>query len=517
MPPTFNLLDEEFIPVYRADGRRECSLREALLSAHEIRELGDASPLVTIALHRLLLAVLHGNLGPAGVKQWQQLWEAGSFPAGPLEEYFAAWHDRFDLFDRDRPFFQDPALEARRPSGINQLVRELARGNNATLFDHTSEDPPPLLSSAEVARALIAEQAYAVGGGQSELGYTTSGPLVGCVTVLARGANLFETLLLNLVRYDEDHPLPGGEDDAPAWERGARPSEGAPVPDGYLDYLTWQSRSVRLHPEPDGRVRFMSYAQGRKLAPGQAFHDPMTAYRRDEEEGDRAIRLSERKALWRDSAALFELARAGAFLPPANLRWLAVLRAAGALAPNRPFALSAVGLCTDRAKVHFWRHETLPMPPAYLDVTDPTLVDSLESAIGLAEEVGGAVGAAAATLASRLLAPGERPPDANQVWAVVDSLAADGVYWSRLEEPFRRLLTGLPGPAGHQKRQVDAWFHGTLEASAHTAFTATAGQLDHSARALRALVAARQQLAGSLARIAKRRHAERLRKQGASP
>jgi CRISPR system Cascade subunit CasA len=224
------------------------------------------------------------------VEQWQQLWEAGSFPARPLEEYFVGWHDRFDLFDRDRPFFQDPALRAREPSGINQLVRELARGNNATLFDHTSEDPPPLLSPAEVARALIAEQAFAVGGGRSELGYTTSAPLVGSVAILVRGDNLFETLLLNLVRYDEDHPLPGGEDDAPAWERGTRPSERAPVPDGYLDYLTWQSRSVRLHPERDGRVRFMSYAQGRKLAPEQRLHDPMTAYTRDEGRGDRALR-----------------------------------------------------------------------------------------------------------------------------------------------------------------------------------------------------------------------------------
>jgi CRISPR system Cascade subunit CasA len=364
---------------------------------------------------------------------------------------------------------------------------------------------------------LIAEQAFAVGGGRSELGYTTSAPLVGGVAVLVRGDNLFETLLLNLVRYDREHPMPGGEGDAPAWERDDRPSEGGPVPHGYLDYLTWQCRSVLLHPEPDGRVRFLSFAQGRRLVPGQNLYDPMLAYRRDRGQADRAVRLTEKKTLWRDSLTLFALARAEALQPAANLRWLAVLRAGKALPRDHPFTLSVIGLCTDKAKVHFWRHETLPLPPEYLDLTDGTLVNALQRAIGLAEEVGEAVRGAAAALASRLLAPGERPPDRNQVWALVDSLAADAIYWSRLEEPFRRFLTDLPGPAAHQKRQVDAWFGRTLHDNARAAFTATAGQLAHPARALRGLVAGQRQLAGSLARIAKRHQVERPRKQGVSP
>jgi CRISPR system Cascade subunit CasA len=519
MPPSFNLLDEPFIPAYTSAGRRACSLREALLAAHEVREVRAASPLVTAALHRLLLAVLHRNFGPASVTQWRRLWDGGSFPAGPLEEYFSRWHGRFDLFDKDRPFFQDPAFRAKSPAGINQLVRELSRGNNATLFDHTFEEPPPSLPPAEVARALVAEQAFAVGGGKSEQGYTTSAPLVGGVVVLVRGESLFETLLLNLVRYrydgEEEQPVPGGEGDRPAWERDGRPGEGGPAPDGYLDYLTWQSRSIHLYPEPDGHVRSMSFAQGRKFAPEKGLYDPMVAYKRDPESGDRPVRLTERKALWRESAALFQFAEAGAFRPPANLRWVAELRAVGALPRDRRFTLWAVGLCTDKAKVNFWRHEALPLPPDYLNLTDATLANSLKSAIDLAEEVGAAVRGAAATLAARLLAPGERTPDKGQVWAVVDSLAADEVYWSRLELPFRQFLTGLPGPSDHQKGRVDAWFRETLRRTARAAFDVTAGQLDHSARALRALIAGRQQLNGSLAKVAKRHHIETAAKEGA--
>src|SRR5262249_54209420 len=195
--------------------------------------------------------------------------------------------------------------------------------------------------------------------------------------------------------------------------------------------------------------------------------------------------------------------------------WLAELRGVKALARDRPFTLSAIGLCTDKAKVNFWRHETLPVPLDYLNLTDSTLANSLTSAIRLAEEVGAALRGAAAVLASQLLAPGERKPDKDQVWGVVDSLAADEVYWARLELPFRRLLTELPGSPEHQKRQVDAWFRDTLRANAHAAFTATAGQLDHSARALPALVAGRQHLGGSLAKIAKHYHLEPHVPQGA--
>lgn len=514
MAISFSLLDEPFIPVYGADGRKEKSLRDVLLLAHDIRELRDASPLVTMALHRLLLALLHRNFGPTSPKQWRQLWEAGRFPAAPLEAYFKQWHNRFDVFDQTRPFFQDPTFRTKEPNGINQLVRELCRGNNATLFDHTSEAPPPLLSPAEVARALIAEQAFAVGGGKSELGYTTSAPLIGGVAVLVLGDSLFETLMLNLMRYDDRHPIRGGVDDAPVWERDGRPVDGAPSPDGYLDYLTWQSRSIHLHPESDGRVRFMSYAQGRKLDSQETIFDSMVAYKRDKEKGDLAIRLSETKALWRDSAALFQFAETDTFRIPANLYWLHELQDAEAISEDRAFTLAAIGLCTDKAKVNFWQHETLPLPVAYL--TDKDVVASLKDAIDLAEQVGAAIRGAAATVASRLLAPGGRSPDKRQLWATVDSIGADALYWSRLEASFREFLVRLPGDSAHQKQQIDTWFREALVRTARQAFQQTAGQGDRTARALRALVEGEAQLSLSLFIIAKEYRIKQPVKQGAS-
>jgi CRISPR system Cascade subunit CasA len=334
------------------------------------------------------------------------------------------------------------------------------------------------------------------------------------VAALVRGENLFETLMLNLVRYDHNHPIRGGEVDRPAWERDDRPVRASPSPDGYLDYLTWQSRSIHLHPESDGRVRFMSYAQGRKFDPKQTIYDPMVAYKRDKEKGDLAIRLSEKKALWRESAALFQFAETDVFRGPETLRWLAELRAGGSIPEDRAFTLAAIGLCTDKAKVNFWRHETLPLRPEYL--ADRELVQSLKDALGLAENVGAGVRGSAAAVASRLLAPGGRSPDKKQLWGTVDAIGADQVYWSRLEVPFREFLIGLPGDATHQKQRIDFWFRDNLAPIARRAFQETAGQFDRTGRALRAVVEGERQLAISLSKIAKDKHIEQPIKPGAS-
>lgn len=56
----FNLIDEPWIPCIALDGQSiEYGIRDTLLKAHELREICDDSPLVTVALHRLLLAILY--------------------------------------------------------------------------------------------------------------------------------------------------------------------------------------------------------------------------------------------------------------------------------------------------------------------------------------------------------------------------------------------------------------------------------------------------------------------------
>src|SRR3712207_4637964 len=104
---SFNLISEPWIPCRNVDGQmEERSLRDALTRAHELRELWDPSPLVTVTLHRLLLAVLHRCFGPANKEAWRALWQAGRFDTGGLDSYFREYRDRFGLFHPERPFYQ---------------------------------------------------------------------------------------------------------------------------------------------------------------------------------------------------------------------------------------------------------------------------------------------------------------------------------------------------------------------------------------------------------------------------
>jgi CRISPR system Cascade subunit CasA len=446
MAVTFNLIDQPWLTCRLGGRTMPLGIRDVLQRAHDIQELRDASPLVTIAAHRLLLAILHRALnGPETGDDWESLWKKKRFDHALIDAYLEKWRGRFDLFDARFPFYQDPAFEPKSRNAVNQIVRELARGNNATLFDHSHEHPPPIVAPNVAACALIAEQALAVGGGKSELGYTSSAPAAGGVLFLVLGNSLFETLLLNLMGSAE-LDFPGGPDDVPYWERCTSPTKDGPAPLGYLDYLTWQSRTIRLFPEAAGGVRTVAYAAGRKFEPSsvKARFDPMMAYTRDEADEAlpaRPIRLTEAHDLWRDSAALFQFAKSGQYRPPRNLAWVRARWEDGQI-DRRTFALAAVGLSTDKAKVNFWRHDNLPLPLAYLH--DDELVECLHVAIAMAEAIGKAIRVAAATTA-RFILVGDtgRNPDKNRLWQIVDSLGADSLFWSRVEPEFRNFMPGL--------------------------------------------------------------------------
>jgi CRISPR system Cascade subunit CasA len=500
----FNLVEEPFIPVLTSDGRSvELGVRETLFRSHEIREVRGTSPLATIALQRLLLAILHRNFGPANVPEWEKLWVAGRWGAGVLEAYLVKWRDRFDLFHPEYPFYQTAGFRTKEPSSTSRLAHEQASGNNATLFDHTRDEASQPLTPARAARLVIAQQAYAIGGGKSATGYTSHAPLLQGVVIFPQGATLFETLMLNLIEYNARKPFPA-RDDAPVWERDAPPRADNTIPNGYLDYLTWQSRALALHAATeDGRtvVRGVSYAQGRKLeAPG--LFDPMMAYRKDEKKGWLALRLSENRELWRDSAALFQVATRDPGKRPECFDWLQACVEEGVLRCRQRYDFSAFGLCTDQAKVHFWRHDRLPLPLAYLDDVD--LLRNLGEALDVAEKGAIVLRGSVRHLAGSFLAPGGNP-DRDRVQKVVESLAPEWLYWSALEVPFRRLMVRLADEAGDTdrlQRAVANWACETVAPRVNESFEQMAGRLDQSARLLRAVALARQKLAADLGQLA---------------
>ena len=323
---SFNLADKEWIPCIMRDGSsRELGILETLSKADDIKEIFDPSPLVTAALQRLLLAILHRNFGPASVEEWETMWKTEHFDRSILQEYFDKWYSRFDLFDKEYPFYQIAEFGERKWKRVvvSDLLPEIARGNNPTLFDHTLDDSCAPLDVATAARNLISLQSFKLGG-LSGLGPNfVDAPSARNILFLVQGENLSQTLMLNLVKYNKDEPIPGSDGDCPVWEQD-HPLNSS-IPKGYLDYLTWQTLFLRLVPDSSGvRIMGCEMALGRNLKSHRNLFDPAVAYRKDVKAGWLGLRFRENRVLWRDSTSLLRIASEEK-RPPQITQWLSLL------------------------------------------------------------------------------------------------------------------------------------------------------------------------------------------------
>jgi len=448
MRASFNLLTEPWLPALAMDGAsREVGLMEALRQAHRLRDLSDESPLVTVALHRLMLAVLHRVFGPADETAWERLWTAGRFDEAALGAYFASVADRFDLFHPQHPWGQTPDLPERLAAPVARLAPELASGNKATVWDHHCDGTREAVSPAQAARWLLSHQSFCLSGccGNGErLQGVGAGPLAHAAVFMLRGDTLFETLLLNLIPLAPGScvPLPQTSADRPGWEPEATPDPEAP-PAGYLDYLTWQPRRLRLLPCREGGTLYVCEAI---VMPGRQFNvrrlacDPMLGYR-----GDRRrpgvwtpLRLGVGESPWRHAAQAVR---------PSTSRWrrplvleLAARRIArGALPAGAGLRLSTMGLAGEKARVDWWRRDCCVVPAACLQ--DQDLLADLELALNVAERTHAIVGEHLRTLAAAGASPGAGP---------------DG-FWSGLREALDLLPRRLVGSVEERGDALRWW------------------------------------------------------------
>jgi CRISPR system Cascade subunit CasA len=456
---SFNLTTERWIPCVSSMRKSEPFNLEAVLRhAHEIQEIVHPSPLVTVAVHRLLLAILHRVYGPQNLEAWITLWRSGSWDSDKLGTYFGKWRHRFDLLNDDRPFFQVRGLEDAETHPVVLLAHELSSGNNQTLFDHRHDAFSKGMSPGEAACYLVAFQSYAIGFGKSQPFYFSDAPSVRGLTVLLTGHTLFETLALNLIGYNRNRPFPWQGEDLPAWEQDdpAKPDREGTTPCGYVDYLTWQARRIELLAQPSQRppeilVTHCRVRQNLKLAEGTP-PDPMEAYRRDDREGLLPVSANESRAVWRDCHALLEF-RGDEFKRPEAFNWIARAKQEGAIPKRAGLTFSVLGLATAKGKaanVRLWRHERLPLPLGYLD--DPDLIERLRLSLAVAKDVKAALWEGCRWFAQLALLRSDQKRTNKQQEAeirqLVSSLDPAGRYWSRLEVPFRVFLETLPGSEG---------------------------------------------------------------------
>lgn len=375
---TFNLASEPWIPVAYLDGSSaELSILQTFQDASQIRCLQGDIPQQVLPILRLLEAILYRTLptqedegeGLSEVETldlWKRLWERGKFDTEPIEEYLDYSGARFDLMDADHPFFQVAGLEyvGKGSDGVGELVADVPKSEKF-LFSMRNKDQVTDLSLAEAARWLVFQQSYATAGiktpvkgysrAKSGKAYAPKGlggtGLLGAEGgVYLEGGNLCQTLLLNLVLYDERRgsgpSIVGEAAGEPSWEReppgpDMRPSVmGAPA--NPVQAYTWQSRRMRLVFDESGeRVTGVVSCYGDIPAVINGNEaDPMTGWRLSAPQMKK-LGLSQlpymprthdpERAIWRGLSALVTREKGTGDCRPGVIRWFELLSDEGVL------------------------------------------------------------------------------------------------------------------------------------------------------------------------------------------
>lgn len=500
---SFSLLDDSWIPCIDLEGRlRELGLREALAESHHLRDLGCVDPLETAAILRLMLAVLHRVFPSENVKQWQSRWQAGRWDADQLNDYFAKWADRFDLFHPQHPFYQqkDDRL-------LPRTIAHIFPGLDAsTWFNHEVDDESLSLTPAEAGRALLAVQTFGLPGirhPQLNL-FFSGGPWLTGMVFFVKGATLWETLVLNWLQYAPGHPRPTLElspSDRPNWECDDPFQPEREIPMGYLDYLTYPNRRILFLPEEtsDGiRVTKMIDTPGLKLRVD--LQDPFKHYEQTKK-GLVFLFLNPDKALWRNSHTLLAIQGEGK-KPIQSLSWLANLAEMGIVEEHTRYQLMGIGVTSKQAKVVLARLERMTLPVGLLRHGEKVAI--VGQMVTHAEEVQKSLWGTLYRLAEQILSyqanlPDGRTPDPNDVKAQISHWNVFGEYWKVLERPFSILITDLADGTDYQ-RILQEW-QDNLQRSVWMALESAITQAGETPEALKASVLARNQLAASWAKL----------------
>ena len=467
MQEKYNLIEKPWIPCKLINNElRYLGLKNVFLMASEIKEIQAELPPMTASILFILLAILYRTQKIETDNDWEELWENNTFNQEELEKYFNDWYDRFDLFDDEHPFLQDPKIGKREKDlknlkggevqikPITSLILHSSSGDAATLFDHTLEDEGKIFNLDEISRLLLMFQNFSLGGMTSASvsidKYYKDSPHARGVTFFIRGINLFQTLILNLIARNE-WTIKSTSKDIPAWENEDPFEDDRINPEGMIDFLTWQSRRIQLIPEVvNGRTIIRSLLVNPGLGISDELINPFfSVFLNEVKTGKiekKILRFSESKALWRDSTVLVEPS-SKLRKPPETLTWVNSLRAENIV--QGEISLLAFGLCTDpgKKKAFFYRAETFNFPIIYLK--NEGLRNLLNRGLDLAKDVHAQLWGALKQMAGLIVAFNADKSEGRKASPIdeqnlMNHWGTEDYYWNNLEVLFYRFLHSLP-------------------------------------------------------------------------
>ncbi len=506
-PPqaAFNLLDEPWIPVRTLSGVvTNASLTEVLLNARTYAGVAVTSPPAFVALHRVLLAMVHRALTMRHAR-WSDndraRWYRDGFPETALRAYLGEWRERFWLFHPTNPFMQVAALATcektrDKVKPWTQIALEAANGNAPVLFAHSLDHRPDAISYADACLHLLGFLQFTPGGLVKVLRTSDkAGPLANTAAVLPLGTTLLESLVLALHPFDARRP-----DDRPAWESDATTVEelaaDATVAAGYDDAYTRLSRSVLLLPESDGYgTRYLLFAEGVALEQEDTAPDPMVCYRINKDGKPVRVTFREGRAVWRDLPALLPDPVRAQDVPPSILGWAANLHQTMGLEGTTVGTVVA-GVTSDQAKLVRWRMERLNLPSMLL--TNPAAAQELRRLIRLADERFSLLRSICADMIASTMPDASHKDTRSRARSAFDNGPAASAYFSTVERAVPALMQRI---AAEDIEAAWTEWSNSLIAAAEQGWTATRRSVGDSAKVFRAEALVRPRYAAFLSSL----------------
>lgn len=458
----FNLLDEPWIKVMKRDGTiDEVSLTTVFEQAHLYTDLAGELATQNVAVLRLLLAVLHtvfsrvdehGEDAPIeetdhALDRWGALWNKNSFPIEPIKAYLHTQHEKFWLFHPERPFGQ--ALSAAKGTEYSaaKLIGELSESSNKIrlFLPRTGKDKTEI-SYAEAARWLL----YVNGFDDSSVKNISenkkekfASPGVGWLGKLgllfAKGQNLFETLMLNLVLLQNNDEI--WKRNQPEWEL-EKSDEGqcveVVIPDNPAELLTLQSRKIVLIRANNRVTGYKSYS-GSFFSGENAFNEKMTVWKPIKEKKKITGKFQPKrhdfsKQMWRDFAAFVDQKRSTSPLPGIS-NWINFLQHSKCINEHEKICFCAIGIeyGANNSSIADIYDDSLSFYLGLLTEAGDILRNLVLDEISKCDDIAEMVGRLAADLVK---AAGGRQGEAVR-------LRAKGEFYFRLDIPFRKWLSSL--------------------------------------------------------------------------
>jgi CRISPR system Cascade subunit CasA len=486
--PSFNVLDEPFIPVLTTQGNTgTVSMIDFLTDAENIVRINGDLPTQSFSLMRLALAVLHRAFADRTPTSHDDISEVvddlaaqwSTTACAQAVAYLERHRERFDLFHPTTPFYQVPGMRTARDevTDLGRIVADVPVGNPfLTLRSRRNLRRVP---AAEAARWLIHAQAYDPSGIKTGIvghprvkggkvypeGTAWAGQLGGTYLL---GRTLLSTLLLNLWASRPDPELL--DRDLPPWERPPQSVESAPDlahrPYGPVDLYTWQPRRILLFHEPHGTdVTGVLLTYGDRFIIQERQHlidiEPMTGWRYSKPQTTKYKRptyMARRRppgvALWRGMSTLLSASThrsAEDPIPPGVLTHAADLDTSDLLADGLVHLASIdVTYGPQESVISEITEDTLDLPAQILDPALAELrliaIDAVEAARDGASALSNlAANLAIASGGSRDDLDGPRDRAREQAYATLDPL-------------YRQWLRDvLPGSAADPSVAEHAW------------------------------------------------------------